>query len=262
MVVLVIVKVTGTSATPTPATGPPPTPAPAAVVHDVTAIPEAVFDAVGVTSTDAAVTPPSLLAGQRPLEETGKPEVVFVGDEFCPYCAAERWAVVAALARFGTWHGLDAIQSGSDEAFPATPTFTFVSARYTSPYVTAKLIEHYGDQQNSAGTSYTVLERLPRAVQSLMAEYDRPTPGLVPFLDIANRAVVAGGVFSPAVLQQLTTTDIAGGLTDPKDPATQAIVASANYLSAVMCQADGGLPSRVCTSAGVTAAASALSLRS
>jgi hypothetical protein len=264
VIVLVVVKVTGTSATPTPATGPSPSAAPPAVVHEVTNVPEAVFDAVGVTSTDAAVTPPTLLKGQRRLEEAGRPEVVFVGDEFCPYCAAERWAVVVALARFGTWSGLDAMESGSDEAFPATPTFTFVSSRLTSRYVSAKLIEHYGDQQNSAGTSYTVLERLPGTVKALMAQYDRSTPGtpggLVPFLDIANRAVLSGGAYSPAVLQQLTSTDIAGGLTDAKDPATEAIVATANYLSAVICSVDGQQPVSVCTGPGVVTAAAALQL--
>ncbi len=267
VVVLVVIKVTGAPASSTPAAVQIPTPAAPAVVKAVTTIPGSVYDTVGVTSSDAALTPPTLLHGQPRLTSNGKPEVVFVGDEFCPYCAAERWALVAALSRFGTFGDtLDASQSAPNEVFPNTPTFTFEGARYRSKYLSATLVEHYGNQKNSASTAYAVLEPLTAEEKALMARYDRRTPGapggVVPFVDVANEAVVSGGEFSPSVLQQLSANQIATGLTDPGDPATQAIVASANYLSAVVCQADGGLPARVCTSAGVTVAASALGLGS
>jgi thiol-disulfide isomerase/thioredoxin len=264
---LIVIKLTGTqgpSTTPSAAV----TPAPAAptVAAAVTAIPESVYDSVGVASSDAALTPPSVLHGQPRLIVGGKPLVVFVGNEFCPYCAAERWAVVAALSRFGTFGDtLYASQSGSNEVFSGTPTFTFDGTRYRSKYLSATLVEHYGDQKNGAGTAYAVLEPLTAEERSLLAKYDRRTPGapggLVPFVDVANEAVVSGGQFSPSVLQDLNVNQIATGLTDPDDPATQAIVASANYLSAAICHADGGMPARVCTSAGVADAASALGLR-
>jgi Domain of unknown function (DUF929) len=265
VVVLVGLKITGSSGTSTSSSPPPPQPASAGVVQAVTAIPASVYDAVGVTSSDGTVTPPSLLAGQPPLTYGGKPGVLFVANEFCPYCAAERWAVVAALSRFGRLSGLDAMQSGSNEAFPGTPTFTFVTTRYKSSYLGAKFVEHFSDQKNAAGTAYTVLEPLSRATKALVARYGRATPttpaGTVPFLDIANQAVAAGANFSPAVFQQLSASQIAAGLTDAKAPATQAIVATANYLSAVICSVDGGRPGAVCTSKGVVAADSALGLK-
>ncbi len=34
-------------------------------------------------------------------DRRGKPEVLFVGAEFCPFCAAERWPLIVALSRFG-----------------------------------------------------------------------------------------------------------------------------------------------------------------
>ena len=266
VVALVVIKVTGgapPSTTPVVAV----TPAQAApsVVKAVSAIPAAVYDAVGVTSSDATVTPPTLLHGQPPLTSAGKPEVVFVGNEFCPYCAALGWALVAALSRFGTFGDtLFAAQSGSNEAFPNTPTFSFDGSSYESRYLTATFVEHYGDQKDDAGTAYAVLEPLTAEEKALIARYDRRTPGapggVVPFVDIANQAVVAGGEFSPSVLQQLDAEQIAAGLTDPADPATQAILAAANYLSAVICRADGELPTSVCSGAAVTAAASALGL--
>ena len=263
---LIVIKVTGTPPTSTPSAAVTLAPASPSVVKAVTTIPGSVYDTVGVTSSDATLTPPALLRGQPRLTSGGKPDILFVGDEFCPYCAAERWALVAALSRFGTFGDtLYASQSGANEAFPNTPTFTFYGASYQSKYLAATLVEHYGDQKNGAGTAYAVLEPLTTQEKELLAKYDRRTPGapggIVPFVDVANEAVVTGGEFSPSVLQQLNANEIATGLTDPTDPATQAIVASANYLSAVICRADGGLPARVCTSSGVTAAAGALGLR-
>lgn len=260
VVVLVVIKVTGNSATGTNA-GPPPAPAPSAVVQAVTKIPASVYNAVGVTSPDAAVTAPRTIAGAPLLKAGGRPDVLFVGDGFCPYCAAERWALVAALSRFGTFTDLESSNSGTNEAFPGTPTFSFAGTKYSSRYVAATLVEHYGDQKNAAGTGYAVLDPLSHSEKALMARYDRDGTGAVaPFLDIANRAVLDGGTFSPAILQQLSSTQIATGLTDPKDPATQAIVAAANEITAEICSTDGQLPTTVCTSSGVLAAATALGL--
>lgn len=266
VVVLVAVKVSGTSPTSTPS-GPAATqPAPGAVVQAATAIPTSVFDAVGVSSPVAAVAPPTLLQGQPALDYSGKPGFLFVGNEFCPYCAAQRWAVVAALSRFGKLSGLDSMQSGSNEAFPGTPTFTFADTHYSSRYLAATLVEHYGVQKNSAGTAYAVLQPLTAPERTLLARYADPTSSgtgpLLPFVDVANRAIVAGGSFSPAILQQLTVTKIASGLSDPKDPTTEAIVAAANYLSAAICAADGERPAAVCASKGVTAADAAVGLKS
>ncbi len=84
----------------------PVTPAPASVVHDVTNIPPSVYDTVGVTSSTFNVTPPTVVQGQPPLTIDGKtPSMLFVGAEYCPFCAAERWGMTAALSRFGTWSG-------------------------------------------------------------------------------------------------------------------------------------------------------------
>jgi thiol-disulfide isomerase/thioredoxin len=265
VVVLVVIKLTGSPSASTPSSLVTPSPAPPSVAKAITSIRASVYNAIGTRSIEAVVTPPSLLHGQPPLTDGGKPEIVFVGNEFCPYCAAERWAIVAALSRFGGFGDtLYAMQSGSNEVFPGTPTFTFDGTRYRSKYLAATLVEHYGDQKNAAGTAYALLERLSPTVHKLVTKYDRATAaaptGVVPFVDIANKAVVAGGEFSPSVFQQLSASDIASGLTDPKDPATQAIVAAANYLSALICEADGQAPSRVCSSRGVIAAARALGL--
>ena len=265
VIVLVVIKVTGNSAVSTPSSTVLPSPAPQPVVQAVTHIPASVYDTVGVSSPVATVRPPDILHGQPALSRGGKPEVLFVGNEFCPYCAAERWALVAALSRFGRFTTLNAMQSGGNEAFPNTPTFTFDGSHYTSRYLSAVLVEQFSAQKNGAGTGFAALHHLSSSDRALMARYEAQVPGatggdLVPFVDIANSAVVAGGSFSPSIFQQLTATQIATGLTDPKDPATQAIVSTANYLSAVICSADSLQPAAVCTSPGVALAASDLGL--
>src|SRR5215471_17073708 len=37
-----------------------------------------------------------------PLTSGGKPEMLYIGAEYCPYCAAMRWSMAVALSRFGT----------------------------------------------------------------------------------------------------------------------------------------------------------------
>src|SRR5438874_585634 len=78
--------------------------------------------AVGKGSTVAKAV---IRLNGTPLTKDGKPEVLYIGDEYCPYCAAERWAMAVALSKFGTFTGLRGIRSSSSDAFPSTPTLTF-----------------------------------------------------------------------------------------------------------------------------------------
>src|SRR5580704_4304478 len=70
-----------------------------AVLAAVTQIPSSVYDAVGLGN---AGNGPKPLTGAPALQSGGKPEVLYIGAEYCPFCAAERWAMIAALGRFGT----------------------------------------------------------------------------------------------------------------------------------------------------------------
>ena len=73
------------------------------VVQAITTLSQSTFESVGIQPTVAA---PVILHGQSKLVIDGKPEIFYEGAEPCPYCAAERWAFIIALARFGTWSGL------------------------------------------------------------------------------------------------------------------------------------------------------------
>ena len=93
-----------------------------------------------------------MLTGQAPLTEGGKPEVLFVGAEYCPFCAAERWPLVVALARFGRFTALHDATSSSQAVFPSTATFSFTGVAYTSPWVALVGVELFSDQTGADGT--------------------------------------------------------------------------------------------------------------
>src|SRR5207245_7045155 len=100
--------------------------------------------------------PPPILVGP-----TGKPQFLYVGAEYCPYCAAQRWATVVALSRFGTFSKLYQTTSSSSDVYPSTPTFTFYSALYKGPVYTSSYIdfvpvETQGNVQDSSGNYPTL----------------------------------------------------------------------------------------------------------
>ena len=265
--VLVIVKVTSSNTT-TP-TSTVISPVPASIMQELSSIPASVYDKVGITSP-AAVTPPTVTSSSPPaLTVGGKPGIFYLGGEFCPYCAAERWAMVTSLARFGTFSGLGEMQSSSTDLAPNTQTFTFYGAKFTGTHLGLRAVEHYSNVPDAATGYYTQLQSLTKADQKILSTYytAKYLPGItsgrvgIPFVDIGNKVFVyQSSQFSPTILGGLTRQQIASGLSDPTNPVTQAIIASSNYLSAGICATDGQQPSSVCTSKGVTVAAKALKL--
>lgn len=270
VVVLIVVKVSGGGSSSTSGIGS--STAPPSLVNQVTKIPASVYDTVGVTSPATPVSKPVAVKGQPALtfpDSTGaaKPGVLYIGAEYCPYCAAERWAVIAALSRFGSLSNLGVTQSSSTDVFANTPTFSFYKATMTSSYLVFKGVEQYSNVPAASG-GYKILEPLTPAQVKLLSKYDTSkylagaSPGSIPFISIGNRFLVAGASYSPAILAGLTRNEIAAGLSDPTNPATQAIITTANYLSASICQITKQQPGSVCSSKGVQAADKAMGLSS
>jgi hypothetical protein len=182
------------------------------------------------------------------LTQGGKPELLYVGAEYCPYCAAERWAMVAALSRFGAFKDLGTITSSSTDVFPNTPTFTFYGSSYSSRYLSFAPREV--ESNVASGTGYTSLEKLSSAESKLFTSVGKSS---FPFLDFAGRYVLNGPQFSPQVLQGKSMAQIAGALADPTSPVSKAIVGSANYLSATICQLTNNQPGNVCATPMISA---------
>jgi Domain of unknown function (DUF929) len=180
----------------------------------------------------------------------GKPEFFYAGGDYCPYCAAERWAIIVALSRFGTFSHLDQIQSAENNI----STFTFYHSAYSSPYIDFVPLELYGNNVDSSG-SYVVLQTPTADQQKLIDTYDAPpyssTAGSIPFVDIANKYVLSGASYSPQVLfnsfsQSLSWQDIAKSLSNPGSPIAQNILGTANYLTAGICMTTHQQPASVC----------------
>ena len=261
---LVLVKVTAGSkpAAAPPADGPAGA-ALASVVTDVTTVPASVLDTIraGSLSGDgigsagtsgggylAPVSGPALTSG-------GKPEVLYLGADFCPYCAAARWPLIVALSRFGTFSGLRTTRSaiangaGQPEPYPATPTWTFYGSRYTSPYLTFTPVELQTSTPDPKTGGYTALQAPTAAQQELMTRYD--PAGSIPFIDIGNAYVQMSTLtpYGPQDLQNLTWSQIAAALHDPTSALAQSIDGSANYLTAGLCKLTGNQPASACTPA-------------
>ena len=266
LAVLIIVKMTGSPANRSAA--PATQPAPAALAAQVTEIPTRIFDEIGTTSTGGDVSKPITIAGQPQLVRTTAtgeklPEILYYGANWCPYCAAERWALVASLSRFGTFTHLWTTSSTLLDIFPGTPTLSFERARFSSRYVAFEAVER-STNVSAPGGGYTSLMIPTPSEAAEVNTYDTArfvgaqAAGSIPFLSIANRSLISGAGYSPSILAGLTRAQIAAGLTDPHNPVTQAIVATSNYLSAAICDATGNRPGRVCSSVGVEKARASL----
>jgi thiol-disulfide isomerase/thioredoxin len=229
---------------------------PAAELTDITSVPAATFDqvgATGVSTVPAKIKAPALTAN-------GKPKVLYVGAEYCPYCAAERWSMVVALSRFGTWSGLGATTSAAKDVFPNTPTLSFHGAKLTSDALTFAGVETETNKQ--VGGVYTALDSLSTADQRTFDTYNKPPyiaqAGGIPFIDIGGTYVSSGASFSPQILAGKTRAQIASAISDPTSAIGKAVLGNANVLTAAICDATGAKPATVCTSPGVKAGAAAL----
>ena len=226
----------------------------AAIVARLTSVPPAVLDQVGAGSAEVLPKP---VTGQQVLTDGGKPLVLYVGAEYCPFCAAQRWPVVVALSRFGTFSGLTITASASDDVYPNTPTVSFHGSTFTSDVLTFQGVET--SSRTRKGGSYAPLDQLTPQQAQLVQKFNAPpyvdakSAGAIPFMDYANQAVGAGASFSPDLLAGMTAEQVTAALSDPGSNVAKAVVGNANAITAVLCKVTAGKPANVCTTPAVTA---------
>ena len=182
-----------------------------------------------------------------------QPVVFFYGAEFAPYAAAERWPLILALSRFGTFSQLGLMQSSATTAFANLSTFTFWNVSYTSKYVILESVERYSSL-NPTGARYLGLQtpdaRQAAAIASYGVERRRPSPcSTWPTATSSTEPASRRASWPGSHRDQ-----IAGDLTTPASPLTQAVVSAANEITAAICSVDGDKPDTVCESRGVLAA--------
>ena len=194
-----------------------PTPAPdtaAALITGLTSLPASEFETVGQGSASSLIKPAT---GDVLTGASGKPQVLYVGGEFCPFCAAERWSLIIALSRFGKFTGLDVTSSSETDAFPNTPTF-----RQQQPLMTLSASE---DQ--------------------VFGKYNPDRT--IPFIDFGNKYTSAGAMYSPEALSGQSWQAVLDEVKDPSSVQAKAIIGSANMITAAICKMTSDQPASVCT---------------
>lgn len=249
--VLVVVKVT--SGAGSPESGEAAGLAPASLTSKLAAVPANTLDTIGAGS-----------AGQKPftalptringaaLTRDGLPRILYVGADYCPFCAAERWAIVVALSRFGSFEHLGTTSSSPSDVYPNTPTLSFHRASFSSSMLAFDGYELYSNQARS--DRYAALDRLGSTDEALFAS----SGGSFPYLNIGGRYVLSGASFSPQLLSGLTRSQIAAALSDANSPIAKAVDGTANVITAAICEATAQQPATVCTAPGMVAARAAL----
>ncbi|HEV2477278.1 MAG TPA: DUF929 family protein [Candidatus Dormibacteraeota bacterium] len=209
------------------------------VISIITNLPSSEFDTVGLGTAKSLIQP---ISGTTLTGATGKTEVMYLGAEYCPYCAAQRWPLIIALSRFGTFSGLETTTSSSTDVYPNTVTFTFRSATYTSQYIDFHSVETLDRDQNKLQTPSST-------DQQLIDRYD--SAGTIPFLDFGNHYASTGAYYLPDVISGMSWLALADTLKQPDSAQAKAIIGSANLITAAICKANADQPGSVCSSATI-----------
>jgi hypothetical protein len=216
-------------------------PLPATIAHEVTNVSPSVITTVGAGKLpNGSPLPNPIRAVTSTLPPiNGKPQVLFVGAEFCPYCAADRWSLVNSLARFGTFSNLSYMRSAVNDGDIATVTFR--GSTYTSKYLSFVPVENEDRNRNQLQPLTTQQAQL----------FSTLGGNGYPFLDIGGRYANDApnsypGGYDQSVLTGLDWSQIAGALTNTKSSVTQGIIGNANIQTAAFCAVTHNQPASAC----------------
>jgi hypothetical protein len=189
----------------------------------------------------------------QPFMSNGKPVFVYVGEDGCPYCATQRWAMVLALLRFGTFTNLNYMTSSLDGT--DFPTFTFHGSSYQSDYLVFRPYE-INDRAGGA------LDALPTNVSAVFASQGN---NAFPYLSFANKYYVSGALLpsgSNTVNALLNLfggknwTQVISGINGYSgDQLGTALRESANLITSTICKVLPSPPSGVCQQTSISALA-------
>jgi hypothetical protein len=241
---LVLVKVSGggggSSGTTDIASPPGGTPIAPATLSKLASVP---MSTLAAAPTNGIINQPQAISGAA-LTQNGKPELLFVGAEFCPHCGAERWAMYMALSKFGTFAPEPGrIHSATQDG--NVPTLTFYGTTYTSPYFVFTPVETYTNKPS--GDGYAPLQ-VPTTEQNQL--WQSLGGGSFPFLDFAGKATLVGAQYSFAPLQNLPFSAVAAQVGNNSTTIGANINASAYALIREICGSlSSHQPADVCSAA-------------
>ena len=217
-----------------------------AFVSKVENVPAATFDTVGAGSAAQA---PTATNGTADTVD-GKPRLLYIGAEYCPYCGMERWALTSALSRFGTFKGVGSAVSSATDNPANIPTMTYLNASYTSKYLAFTSYETLNRDQTKQ------LQTVSPADEALQKKYD--SQGSIPFLLYGGLYTSSGATYDGSALQDMSGAAVAQQMLSPTTAISKGILGASNVISAQICVLTKGAPANVCSSSGVTAASAKL----
>ncbi|HET6818626.1 MAG TPA: DUF929 family protein [Mycobacteriales bacterium] len=220
-----------------------------AIAKMLIATPSQTLSSIGVGTVKRA----PVAVQDAALTSNGKPEILYLGADYCPFCAAERWPLVLALGRFGTFSHIGLTTSAHQDVFPDTATFSFHDVGYRSDYLSFVARELYDNVAVSRG-HYRPLDKATNSELALLTKYGSSFP----LVDFAGRYVQRGASYDPGVLKGMSADDIAMSIASVQSPTAQGVGGAANMLTAAICSVTKGQPANVCTDPAVVAATSKL----
>jgi hypothetical protein len=200
----------------------------------------------------------------KAITQGGKPVLVYIGAEYCPYCAASRWALIIALNRFGSFTGLETVASSPYDTWANTRTFSFAKATYTSPYLVFEPTEYTSNacavaiSSNSCpNDQYKTLQPLSTLDKSLLTTYENSSLS-IPFFAWGGKYISAGALYLPTVINlgnsqtalgwhPMSWDEILQNInSSPLTSAGQAILGTANVYTGAICDMTNNQPGSVC----------------
>jgi hypothetical protein len=231
VVALVLVSVVGGSSN-----GPLRTPATIQDVNTITGVP---ISALVGASDEVPRLYPAVSAGNGPkdLSKNGKPTLLYVGAEFCPYCGAERWPLIIALSKFGTFSNLQTTHSAKNDG--NIPTWSFYGSTYTSQYLNFQTYEVENNKR-------AALENPPSDVVQIWTTFFKGSESF-PFMDFNQQSVIQTAQFPYTTLQGSSFADVLKSVGDNTTTMGDQIDGSAAALTRYICDMTNNQPSSVCT---------------
>ncbi len=195
-------------------------------------------DGIGI---GAAASGLPLVVNGSALVLDGKPVVMYVGADACPYCAITRWGLVIALMRFGNFTSLHYTTSNASDVFANSATFTFYNSSYSSNLLNFSEAEVMTTNEKPLQT--------PTAIQNAtFGKYNLNNTALpseirgsIPFIDFANKSIQVGALVSPEAIVGKNWAEITDEMHNGSSTVAQEIIGSANVFTARICASNSSL---------------------
>jgi Domain of unknown function (DUF929) len=233
---------------------------PAGAVSAVAGVPVGVLiaNAEAQLGRGQVISPPGLPPAAPRLNAGGRPEIMFVCAEYWLKCAAERWVLVMALAKFGKFTTLMGTTSSAAQASQRMPTFSFYGAAYSSAYLRL-VTDELESNIDEGGGEYPLLQAPTSQERNMISTWDRApytsTSDSIPFAFIGGKFILTTAQYDAGTISGTNFQAAARIMTSGTSAVSRDAEAAAGYLVADFCALTSDQPAQVCSQvpSGLTA---------